>query len=210
MREHVISSAITVSIVAFSAGTANAFGFSDVDVWVGSGSKQAALVVDWFDSGDPVAFGYRYDGSQTAEDMLFAIARANVGLFVRAEVFSFGTAVNGLGYDRDSDGFAIDSGLDFGDGVSFDSNLTFAVATDADDSYIEGFQNGAFWNFGVSDGTTDWAGSGVGISGSSLDSFAFNSLAFGSFPTFSRVDIPAPGAATLVAISGIAALRRRR
>ncbi len=55
------------------------FTFDDVQYWVGSGSKQALFVVDWNDGVEPeaLAWGYRWDGTATAEDMINEIVNAD-------------------------------------------------------------------------------------------------------------------------------------
>ena len=57
--------------------------FSDIKVWVGTGSNQAAFVVDWNNGSttESLAWGYRWEGAATGEDMIRAIAGANVGLY---------------------------------------------------------------------------------------------------------------------------------
>jgi len=63
--------------LAFLAITAsiNAFGFSDITTWAGSGSKQVGFVVDWNDGINPqsLAWGFRWDGNATGLDLLNAI-----------------------------------------------------------------------------------------------------------------------------------------
>jgi len=50
--------------------------FDNIQYWVGSGQKRAALVLQWNDGLTPVsvAWGYRWDGEATGIDMLRAIA----------------------------------------------------------------------------------------------------------------------------------------
>lgn len=60
------------------------FNWQNLDFWVGSGSDSALLVIDFagsdFDSS--YAWGYRYNGAQTGEDLLLAIAAADENLSV--------------------------------------------------------------------------------------------------------------------------------
>jgi len=60
------------------------FNWQNIDFWVGSGSDSALLVVDFggadFDSS--YAWGYRYSGNKTGEDMLVAIAAADLNLSI--------------------------------------------------------------------------------------------------------------------------------
>lgn len=52
--------------------------FDDIVYWIGSGSNQAAMVIQWNDGNSPqsVVWGFRWDGTETvtAQDMLFAVA----------------------------------------------------------------------------------------------------------------------------------------
>ena len=48
---------------------------SDILYWVGHGSNQAVLAVNWADTA--LAWGYRFDGSATVADMMNAIAAAD-------------------------------------------------------------------------------------------------------------------------------------
>ena len=46
------------------------FSFDDIQFWVGSGSKRAALVIEWHDGNQPDAmvWGYRWRGYRTRYD----------------------------------------------------------------------------------------------------------------------------------------------
>jgi len=60
------------------------FCFDDVDFWVGEGSKQAIFVADWNDDIEPesMAWGYRWNGDVTAEEMMQDIAEADPRLTI--------------------------------------------------------------------------------------------------------------------------------
>ena len=60
------------------------FGFNDIAFWVGTGSNQAMLVLDFNDSSatECYAWGYRFDGTKTGEEMLNDIAAADTALTV--------------------------------------------------------------------------------------------------------------------------------
>ena len=49
---------------------------SDIAYWVGEGSQQAILAVNWADTA--LAWGYRFDGEKSVNDMLNAIAEADL------------------------------------------------------------------------------------------------------------------------------------
>ncbi len=59
-----------------TTNTTSTLSFSDIQYWVGTGSNQAAFVVQWNDSKipDALVWGFRWDGNATGEDMLKAIA----------------------------------------------------------------------------------------------------------------------------------------
>lgn len=50
--------------------------FDDISYWIGTGSNQSAIVIDWKDGKEPasLAWGFRWDGAATGEDMIRAIA----------------------------------------------------------------------------------------------------------------------------------------
>jgi hypothetical protein len=56
-----------------SVASADAYDYNgtmvDVEYWTGTGANECLVVID-FASGDSYAFGYRWDGSKTSEDML--------------------------------------------------------------------------------------------------------------------------------------------
>lgn len=70
---------------ALSWASLNAqFSFSDITFWVGSGPDSAALVVDFHDGtwDSCYVWGFRFNGSATGEDMLNAVAAADVNFSV--------------------------------------------------------------------------------------------------------------------------------
>ena len=60
------------------------FAMSDIDFWVGEGSKTAALVLEWHltEGEDAYVWGYRFDGDKTGYDMLLDVVRADPRLSV--------------------------------------------------------------------------------------------------------------------------------
>ncbi len=139
--------------------------------WSGTGPNRAVFVVDW-DEPSPdsiLAWGYRFSGSATSEDMLLAAAAADPRLFLRlGSPGSFGTPVYGIGYDRDQDGFALSDGTLFQDGVAYTGPSDGATAVDPDDSYQEGWFDGS-WSYFVGARSVpscerDWQAAGTGIS----------------------------------------------
>ena len=178
----------------------------DIEFWVGGGSNRAGLVIDWADGRDPLAWGYRWDGDATGEDMLRAVDERSERLGVELRSFSFGESVEAIGYDRDGDGFA-----------ESDPQDSFARAGD----FVSDFR---FWNYYVAadspyspaDGDGAWTSSDVGISDRGLTDGAFDGFRFQTFgasvpgrPSAAPAPVPEPATALLVLLAAGAAVRRR-
>ncbi len=126
----------------------------DIRYWVGDGANEAVLVVDWDEPSErhPLAWGFRWDGVATGEDMFRAIAAADHRFFGRLGAAGpFGVPLYGIGYDRDNDGFELSDGTNFVDGVAVTGPSDSATAVDPRDSYNEGWDFG-FWNYYEGDG----------------------------------------------------------
>jgi len=119
--------------------SADVMDFDDLVIWAGSGSNEAGMVVDWQDGKAPLAWGFRWDGMATGEDMFRAIAAVDDNFYALInDTFSFGNFVAGIGYDRDEDGFDITSPVTFdADGLYVGPTPSEGVSLDADDSYGE-------------------------------------------------------------------------
>ncbi|MDD2951760.1 MAG: Ig-like domain-containing protein [Parabacteroides sp.] len=77
------------------------FSFDDIQFWVGSGSKKAALVIEWHDrnSPDAIVWGYRWDGEANGHDMIVAIAQADPRLVLLTQYTGWmGYTIDGIGY----------------------------------------------------------------------------------------------------------------
>ena len=82
------------------------FSFDDIQFWVGSGSKRAALVIEWHDGNRPDAmvWGYRWDGEATGHDMIVAIAKADQKLLLLTQYTGWmGYTIDGIGYGDNLD-----------------------------------------------------------------------------------------------------------
>ncbi len=96
-----------------------AISLDDIQLWTGSGTNRAALVIHWnapevrnnTSVPNPAAekslvWGYRFNGSATAEDMFNAVVAADHRLFVTAAAPypGFGAFIYSIGYDLNNNG----------------------------------------------------------------------------------------------------------
>ncbi|MDN3695156.1 DUF5074 domain-containing protein [Chryseobacterium tructae] len=150
--------------------------FSDIQYWVGTGSNQAAFVVQWNDSKNPDAlvWGFKWDGNATGEDMLKAIAKADKRFFTLLyQGTQFGTAVGGLGFDlngQDSNALIKSGNATYPlypvNGIVNTTAYDFDdyVAKDVNDHWTSAWYNG-YWSYWVKDPTDpDFGYSGLGAS----------------------------------------------
>ncbi|MBA4107221.1 MAG: hypothetical protein C0485_15865 [Pirellula sp.] len=171
------TTAVAVLLLANCAAAGPVDSFDDIEFWVGSGSNQAAVAIDWFkDSTDEPAlvWGFRWDGVATGQTMLNAIVTADPRLFAKSEGHgALGSAIYGLGYDDGDGEFALDDDTVF-DELGFAASAgpaDLAVALDADDLYREGWFLG-YWHYGLSVGNPygggSWKASQTGMTGRTL------------------------------------------
>lgn len=98
------------------------FSFDDIKFWVGDGSNQAALVIEWHDGSSPDAmvWGYRWNGEASGHDMIVAIAKADPKLLLLTQYTGWmGYTIDGIGY---GDAPYINYNLD---GAKKDSRIAF-------------------------------------------------------------------------------------
>ena len=103
----------------FLVSKSPAVSLDDIQFWAGSGTNRAALVVYWnapdvrnnTSVPNPAAekslvWGYRFNGTATAEDMFNAVVAADHRLFVTATAPypGFGAFVYSIGYDLNNNG----------------------------------------------------------------------------------------------------------
>jgi hypothetical protein len=76
--------------------------FAIIEYWVGEGTNETAMVIDWNDDNDPesMVWGYRWDGDKTTLDMFNDIVAADMRL--STELTS--GLLNGVFYDFDNNG----------------------------------------------------------------------------------------------------------
>lgn len=224
--------AFLVSPLVASASPYTDFDLSNIQYWVGSGSNEAALVVDFqMPSGtESYAWGYRWNGTATGEDMFRAIAGTTVlrqrdggafegtftgsdpRLYLRSSDFGpgLGDSVFGIGYDANNNGGSFVSG--------YENNET-GYATDPGDDYREGWFNG-YWSYWVSDpDAPDWGYSGLGFSSRQLTNGSwdgwsyvdFNADDSGGTPAVPQAaQVPEPTGLCAVGLVGAAMFLRRR
>ena len=122
MRQFMLSFGLLLFVA--NVGRADPFTLDDIQLWVGTGSNRAGLIVD-FKTGSgnqSFAWGFRWNGTATGADMVNAIAAANnAGLRATIQHFSFGDAVDGFGFDQNRDGqFSVTPTLNFDHGIATD------------------------------------------------------------------------------------------
>lgn len=175
------------------------FTFDMIESWVGEGSNQAALVIQFNDGkeSNAIVFGYRWDGQATGIDMLRAVVTANpqlYGLFQYTNVSSptdpnGGYTINGIGWDADGDGdialidtgngnqvyecetgfFEHPRGYVPGQGGSSDYDYDNWMARDTDDFWQAGWYKG-YWSYWVKGADTEkFSYSNWGASGRVLE-----------------------------------------
>ena len=218
---------LALSAALLAGSTASAFSFDDIQLWAGSGSNRAALVIDWNDgkSPDSIAWGYRWDGTATGKDMFDAVLSLDSRLYASMEYWPGynGYTVYGIGYDINANGSGFVSGVR----MDADGNED-GYALDSADHYKEGWFTG-YWSYYVAETNgslpADWGYSGWGISARTLENGSWNGWSFvsdmsdwtsagpPSTPT-AATSVPEPGSLTGL-IGGFASLcglvlRRRK
>ncbi|QDT70420.1 hypothetical protein MalM25_33680 [Planctomycetes bacterium MalM25] len=161
--------ALTLLLIAAAPLAARAQAPAAIDFWVGEGAQSATLTIDWdeaVDAGPALAWGYRWDGQATAEQMLRDVLANDLRLFAKLSTIGpTGVAVYGFGYDRNGDAaFALDDATSFdASGVALSGPADGASAIDPEDTYAEGWAFDGFWHntiFGAGDG---WVSAPTGI-----------------------------------------------
>lgn len=191
-----------------ATASVHAFGFQDITNWAGTGTKQAALVIDWNDGVNPesLVWGFRWNGGATGQDLLNAVMAMDTRLS-RVEGGGGPSTIYGLGYDLDGDGFSITGTGDT------------AFATDADDHYKAGWFTSGFWGYFEALATTElpttWNWGSASFLGSTMIDQSWQGLswapAFNGTEPSAPTNAPVPEPATMAALGlGVAALLRRR
>ncbi len=183
----------TLSLVAF-ASLVHAVSFSDIQFWVGSGSNEAAVVIDFNDGQAPKSYvwGFRWNGSATGETALRAIVNADANLDAVIDSFSFGASLNTASYlPLTGGGYRHSRAQDFGAGEVYWSYWTSANESSS-------------WGF-ASTGMTDR----VLVNGA-VDGWAFSNPGYNAIPPAAPVAAVPEPASILALSAGVASLLRRR
>jgi hypothetical protein len=146
---------------AFSSTAADAadFVFDDVHYWIGEGTNQAAIVLDWNNGrpGSSLVWGVRWNGPSTnLTSILGRLDDEDKRLASAIIQDSWGSWVLGFGYDADGDGGVFNA-------------VSPGVATDRDDFVaMDDFSSTHYWSVVVTNvaaitGTMTWNYTMVGI-----------------------------------------------
>lgn len=208
---------LATASITFATTTTSAATFDDVEFWAGAGANQAALVIDWNDgkTEESLLWGYRWDGAATGMDMFQAVVTADPRLFSYLGLYSWGTAILGIGYDlNESGGFGVSPTLTFDStGLLLDATPTpddARAATDPADHWLEGWNSG-FWGYSLKATELDlWADASTGASDRALSDGVWDGYSFApgfasSAPSepVAATPVPEPTSAALILISGI-------
>src|ERR1035438_8989340 len=98
--------------------SAQAISLDDIQLWTGSGTNRAALVIAWNSpevfnkttvpapiANKTMVWGYRFNGTATGIQMFSAILAANPRLYAVESVDQYGNYVEAIGYNLNGDGF---------------------------------------------------------------------------------------------------------
>ncbi len=193
-------------------------GFDDISLWYGSGPNRSALVLDWNDGTpqDSFAWGFRWSGSATGEDLFRTVA----GSIAEANApFVPGPALpNG---DGDPNLALFIRIFDFGSPAPSVDRVTYSQPGGPNhDQDSNGFNDG-FWSYWNAEGTGDypasWTEGPVGFADRSLadgswDGFSFVEDFTGVPPSAAVAAVPEPSAMALIVLAamGFTFLIRRR
>lgn len=199
----------TLLITSFTltAALSQAFGFADITTWAGSGSNQAALVIDWNDGVQPesLVWGYRWNGSASGLDMLNAVMAVDPRL---SRVLGGGgpQTIFGLGYDSD------------GDGLPLTGTGEFLSPSDPGDHFREGWFEAGFWGYYVAAGAqfpSSWSFGAGSFVTTALNNAEWHGLSYApgfndSDPSLPSNPVPEPVSLLVLGLGGALVVKRRK
>lgn len=95
--------ALVVMLIVAAQAQAVVTSFDDIEYWVGTGSQEAAAVIDFQNGDDALVWGFRWDGTLNAGDMFYAIDAADDLLDLDISIHpTFGPSFDGATYDTTS------------------------------------------------------------------------------------------------------------
>lgn len=185
---------LLAALIASAPLASLAVSFSDIQFWAGTGTNQAAVVIDFNDGQSPMSYvwGYRWTGIATGEQAFRAIVEADPHLISTIDVFSFGASINSIAYlPLSTGGYRHSQTQDFGP-----AGLYW--------SYWSSTENNASWSFS-STGMTQRL-----LQNGDVDGWAFSNPNYNAPPPTNPVAaVPEPSSLLSVGIA-LALTRARR
>jgi len=140
---------------ALAVSSVQAISLDDIQLWTGSGTNRAALVIDWNSpeilnfttvpaplATKTMVWGYRFNGTATGTQMLEAIAAADPKLYLVADV-TWGTFVTGIGYNLSGNGVV---GVTDGTSTNYITEGYLTTATEDPDASTAINNGDLFWS----------------------------------------------------------------
>ncbi len=154
MKRIVICLSFLLGLFAASSSAQSSFDFSNINFWIGTGTNQSALVIDWNDgkASETLAWGYNWNAdaegnSPTALNMLLAIASADPRLLVSPHPKYTSPSYFGLYsiyFNTTNDGSLATVGVpgDYGDHIQLDVNSNPVLDSHGDPVWVNGQELG--------------------------------------------------------------------
>jgi hypothetical protein len=148
MKSKANHAVVATLAIASLATQIQATGLDDLQFWTGTGTNRAALVIHWSPPEvrnntsvpDPIAdkslaWGFRWNGSATGEQMFKAVLAADPRLFTSINVSAFGTSILGFGYDLNNNRvFGLRHGTNVVAPAGFTNGIVVLPTSSADQS----------------------------------------------------------------------------